>query len=545
MRTSDEDLFEGQVIEKYTVLGVLGQGGMATVYKVRHNLLGTIHALKVLHQSRPSVRRRLMLEGQVQARLRHNHIVAVTDVLELDAGIGLVLEFVEGTDLETLVDNKRLSLEQLDALADGIFRGVEYAHQHGLVHRDLKPANVLLKVEGRQLVPKVADFGLVKDESELSATRSGMAMGTPRYMAPEQIRDAKSADQRSDVFSLGALLYAMVTNREAFCPDGDDIVQVFMAIYSGAYIPVQSLRPDAPDRIAAAIDIALRVDPQERHPSVEAFRACWYEQSEDGALWDLDSLTGERSTEITESLPELVAPSNVGAHVSDQTLAMLTPPPVDRRDPPEQAPAPSSTLLPPEPSTKRPRSLLVAMAAVGVLLVLLSLGIAAGTAAMTVATVEEPTPAVEEPVEEVLVAEVPVEEDPEEPVEEPAVGEDEVDEPEVEPVAAPTPRPTPAPRKPVAPTPKPVARPAPAPKPVATTPVTPTHARFSASGGRAYLRSGGVDHPPGRVEPGRYDVHASVDGVSVDVGSVTVGAGEEVVVTCKPMLKLCDAEVRR
>ena len=327
MRTSDEDLFHGQVVEKYTVLGVLGQGGMATVYKVRHNLLGTVHALKVLHQSRPSIRRRLMLEGQVQARLRHNHIVSVTDVLELEAGIGLVLEFVEGTDLETLIRRKRLSLAQIDALAEGIFRGVEAAHQAGLVHRDLKPANVLLKVEGRQLVPKVADFGLVKDESELSSTRSGVAMGTPRYMAPEQIRDAKTADQRSDVFSLGALLYAMVTGEEAFCPGEGDIVQVFMAVYGGTYVPVRELRPDVPERIEQAIDQALRVEADERHPSVEAFRACWYDQSEDGALWDLSSVTGEAATELTESLPELMAGPSAP---SEQTFA-LTPAPAERQ----------------------------------------------------------------------------------------------------------------------------------------------------------------------------------------------------------------------
>ncbi|MCB9669562.1 MAG: serine/threonine protein kinase [Alphaproteobacteria bacterium] len=208
----------GETVEKYVIEGELGQGGMARVYRVRHQTLGTHHALKVLTLASPGVRKRLLLEGRTQARLRHPNIVAVTDVLELPFGTGLILEFINGPTLEDLVLRKReLPFEAIDELAAaGVLEGVAYAHGEGLVHRDLKPANVLCQIVGGRLVPKVADFGLVKSVDGLSNTRSGVAMGTPRYMSPEQIRDAKHVDERTDVFAMGVVLYFLITGRDCF-----------------------------------------------------------------------------------------------------------------------------------------------------------------------------------------------------------------------------------------------------------------------------------------------------------------------------------------
>lgn len=158
----DDLLTAGQRIERYEVEALLGAGGMAVVYRVRHTSLGSLHALKVLTHAAPGVARRLMQEGRVQSSLRHRHVVTVTE-------------------------------------------GVAAAHQAGLVHRDLKPGNVLTDTSGPALTAKVADFGIAKlhlADRSVALTGTRVALGTPSYVAPEQILDSKRVDARADLFSL-------------------------------------------------------------------------------------------------------------------------------------------------------------------------------------------------------------------------------------------------------------------------------------------------------------------------------------------------------
>src|SRR5688500_7635502 len=202
----------GTVIDRYTVESLVGEGGMAVVFRVRHNTLGTLHALKVLTLSSRQIRERLKQEGQFQAKLQHPNVVAVTDVIDLGGTDALIMEYVDGPSLDALMRRQRLTIAQADELADGILAGVGEAHRLGYVHRDLKPGNVLLKVTAQGYLPKVTDFGLAKSFGEGSdpgraQTRTGSTMGTPHYMSPEQVRDSKNVGPRSDIFSLGALLY--------------------------------------------------------------------------------------------------------------------------------------------------------------------------------------------------------------------------------------------------------------------------------------------------------------------------------------------------
>lgn len=251
---------------------------MAIVYKVKHTQLGTFHALKVLNTPSPQVRDRMLREGRVQGSLRHPNIVPVTDLVEISGSPGLVMEFVDGPTLESLLDRYRPTLDQADALATAILEGVAYAHRKGFIHRDLKPANVLLANSATGLVPKVTDFGLAKlihgEEPEgLHHTRSGMIMGTPSYMAPEQIRDSKHVDQRADVFSLGVMLYELVSGKKPFV--GDDIVKLYTAITSGTFRPIQELVPDIPDRMERAITGALAIDRNSRIQDCDRLLAIW------------------------------------------------------------------------------------------------------------------------------------------------------------------------------------------------------------------------------------------------------------------------------
>ncbi len=262
----------GDEVERYTVEGFLGRGAMAEVYRVRHRTLKTTHALKVLMLASARIRERLIQEGQVQAQIRHPNVLSVTDVLDVQGAPGLLMELVEGPTLEEWLHQERPSLPQAEAMFRGVLAGVGEAHALGLVHRDLKPANVLVARTARGPVPKVADFGLAKVLAEaegggMHRTRSGSALGTPAYMAPEQIRDAKRVDHRADIFSLGCILYEVCVGRRPF--DGEDLLSVFNQVASGRYEPA----PHLPERIQRAIAGALLVEREARIPSCDVFEA--------------------------------------------------------------------------------------------------------------------------------------------------------------------------------------------------------------------------------------------------------------------------------
>ncbi|MBW1879454.1 MAG: serine/threonine protein kinase [Deltaproteobacteria bacterium] len=261
----------GQTIERFAVEDYLGHGGMAVVYRVRHLQLGSLHALKILTVPRPSVRERLLKEGRTQAALRHPNLVAVTDVIDVGGSPALVMEYVDGPTMERWLARFRPTLAEALAIARGICAGVGEAHHHGLVHRDLKPGNVLLARTSKGFIPKVTDFGIARilEESELmSTTASNVAMGTPHYMAPEQIRDAHNADRRADVFSIGGVLYELVTGERAF--PGQDVLTVLNAVAEGRYLPPGTHVPDLPASVIQTIKGCLLVDPEARFQTCEA-----------------------------------------------------------------------------------------------------------------------------------------------------------------------------------------------------------------------------------------------------------------------------------
>lgn len=254
--------------ERYVLGPLLGAGGAARVYRAHDERLGVPVALKVLTHVTPTARARLQQEASVQAALRHPHVVAVTDTLEVGTWPALVMELVEGPTLEELIATAPLPLPEALDLYRGVLEGVAAAHARGLVHRDLKPGNILVARVGRRLIAKVTDFGLAKVlVGGVGTTRTGAIMGTPRYMAPEQVLDSKQVDTAADVWALGAILYELVTGRPAF--DGEETLAVFNRIAQGAYTP---LPPDVDPVLAALITDALSVDPALRPPTVEAMQ---------------------------------------------------------------------------------------------------------------------------------------------------------------------------------------------------------------------------------------------------------------------------------
>ncbi len=321
----------GRTVDRYVVLEILGAGGTAMVYLVRHNALGTLHALKVLTLHSAAIRDRMLREGKAQAALNHPNVVAVTDVIDIEGQPGLLMEHIVGPSLERALSKYKLTMGDAEILFQGILAGVRAAHGAGLVHRDLKPANVLLQRTQAGFVPKVTDFGLAKllaADPEVAHTRSGIAMGTPSYMAPEQVRDARSVDQRADIWSLGCLLYELVTRRRTF--PGDEALAIYNAVTDGSFTPPRQVVSDLPDRVERAIHGCLTVDRNARIPDCATLERV--------LRGDLDwALPADLDVPAPSDTPTAVTtrPMPPGAPVRARTTA-------PRSFPGEQAASPSS-----------------------------------------------------------------------------------------------------------------------------------------------------------------------------------------------------------
>ena len=334
------NFFPGQVIDRYRVLRRIGIGGMASVYLVRHNQLKTLHALKVLTVPRPSVIRRMVREGQLQGRLRHPNVVPVSDIVEVRGTLALVMEYVAGPSLDRMLTGTRLTLDEADLIARGVLSAVEAAHEAGIVHRDIKPSNVLLSTaDPARLVPRITDFGLAKalETDGDKSTLSGATLGTPAYMAPEQIRDASLADHRADVWSLGALLFELVTGERAF--KGPDVYSIFDDIVRGRVPDVRTVAPDLPEGMKQAIEGALVVDLDARTATVAALAAQWCEGRETPTdVWDAATLERAQGMVFdSDDLPPDDDSASITYHLGEQQQpAEVEAPP--EAEPPEGSP---------------------------------------------------------------------------------------------------------------------------------------------------------------------------------------------------------------
>jgi serine/threonine protein kinase len=204
----------GETFQGLEVLEVIGRGGMGVVYKARQPALDRLVALKTLlvdKASVPEFRARFQREAKALASLTHPNITAVYDFGEKEGNFFFVMEFVEGVDLKQYLRESRLDVKKIQALVGQICDALDFAHSEGIVHRDIKPANILIDKRGRV---KIADFGLVKltgSDQSLLLTQSGAVMGTAHYMAPEQLDDPLGVDHRADIYSIGVVLYEMLT----------------------------------------------------------------------------------------------------------------------------------------------------------------------------------------------------------------------------------------------------------------------------------------------------------------------------------------------
>jgi tRNA A-37 threonylcarbamoyl transferase component Bud32 len=268
-------LVEGQIVGPYRVVGQLGQGGMATVYKAYHAKLDRYVAIKVIQQAfqgDATFIARFEREAQIVAKLEHRHIVPVYDYNEHEGRPYLVMKFIEGRTLKNLLSAGRLSLEQTLNVMTPIADALTYAHQHGVLHRDMKPSNIIMDQEG---VLYLTDFGLAKIAQDAESTMSqDMMLGTPQYISPEQAKGEKVLDARTDIYSLGVVLYEMVVGRVPFNADTPYAI-VHDHIYTKLPAP-STINPDIPKPVENVLLKALAKNPDERYTSavdlIEDFR---------------------------------------------------------------------------------------------------------------------------------------------------------------------------------------------------------------------------------------------------------------------------------
>jgi len=268
----------GQLVaEKYKIEGQLGQGGMAVVFAAHHMLLDRPVAMKVLSPElprTPQLVERFLTEARAAARVDSIHVARVIDVGTLEDGLPyIVMERLEGCDLEELLAAyKQLPIgDAVDHVLQAL-QGLAHAHVLGVIHRDLKPANLFLaqQSDGTMLI-KILDFGIAKLVDEARFIARGQTVGSPMYMSPEQVRDAELVDPRTDIWSIGVVLYELLTGRTPFEADG--VGKTFAAVLGGPPASARTLRPEIPAELDAALMRCLSQDPAERFADVAQLAA--------------------------------------------------------------------------------------------------------------------------------------------------------------------------------------------------------------------------------------------------------------------------------
>lgn len=323
------------VAGKYRVDRVLGRGAMGVVVAARHEELGQKVAIKLLNpdvSASDDGRERFLREARAAAKLESDHVARVFDVGTFgNNNAYLVMEHLEGSDLEKYLDTHgRLPIEETVDYVLEALEALAHAHAHGMVHRDIKPSNLFLteRMDGTRRV-KILDFGISKTESGLGVSTPGVStltsphavLGSPAYMAPEQIRSSKNVDQRADIWSVGVMMYELVTGKSPFL--GESIGDTLSRVITSRPEPIKSLRPDAPPALVAAIDRCLEPDERNRFQNVAELA---------NALAPLASnRTKDLPPRITRVLvmnavappPRAIVPSDPGAlvNVSAETLA--------------------------------------------------------------------------------------------------------------------------------------------------------------------------------------------------------------------------------
>jgi eukaryotic-like serine/threonine-protein kinase len=251
---------------RYELQELVGSGGMSNVFRAHDRLLERSVAIKILHEqfgSDDDYVERFRREARSVAQLAHPNIVTVIDRGEEDGRQFIVFEYIEGENLKAIISDGGLPIDEALGYTLQVAHALDFAHKRGLVHRDVKPQNVLLNDEGQA---KVTDFGIARSLDVQGVTQTGTVLGTSDYIAPEQARGDK-VDQKTDIYSLGTVLYELLTGEVPY--EGDNFVVVAMRHVNDPVPSVRDRRPDVPYRLDHVVRRAMAKDPEDRFASME------------------------------------------------------------------------------------------------------------------------------------------------------------------------------------------------------------------------------------------------------------------------------------
>ena len=347
------------VFNRYEILEELGEGAFGAVYKARHRVMKRLVALKVLPpalRKDAETRERFEREAEALARLDHPHVVKIHDAEIEESFPYLAMEFVEGGDLrKVLQERKRLSVDEVIQLGTEMAQALDHVHQQGIVHRDVKPSNIMIGPNGHA---KLTDFGIAFAARLPRITRG--LLGTPEYMSPEQI-DGTSLDGRSDLYSLGVLLYECLTGTPPFESEGDSMTQTYALLQRIQNDPVPPIhREDVPSWLADVIIQCLAKKPEDRYASgaalTEALRVGFVSEPDDTTP-EADRAVAETETTIPEANTTV---HDVGMAVDEDAVAAASAEPFPQQPPaspenenPQKGAQPSLDLSPtPHPPQK-------------------------------------------------------------------------------------------------------------------------------------------------------------------------------------------------
>ena len=261
---------------RYNIIGELGQGAMGTVYKAVDPLIDRIVAIKTINLSlaldeKDEYESRFYQEAKAAGRLSHPNIVTIYDVGKSGEIAYIAMEFLQGRELRDMLnDGKRMPVEQVINVVAQVAQGLAYAHEHGIVHRDVKPSNIMIVRDGHV---KITDFGIARMASAAVRTQTGMVLGSPKYMSPEQVV-GKLTDQRSDIFSLGVMLYEMLTGQAPFA--GENVNAIMYQTLNSVPPPPSSLSPNVPEMLNFIVAKALAKKLEHRYQDTKEFAADLY-----------------------------------------------------------------------------------------------------------------------------------------------------------------------------------------------------------------------------------------------------------------------------
>lgn len=276
----------GRKLDKYSIVSLIGEGGMGSVYLAEHATIKKKVAVKVLHpylaEAHPAIAKRMLNEARAAAMIGHPDIADVLDYGETDDGYHyLVMELLHGKELSSLIKEKgKLETDLTLAVGDHLLSALAAAHDKGIIHRDLKPDNIFLHVDRTGVYQvKLLDFGISKftSDGDMRMTATGAVMGTPYYMSLEQAEGSTNIDHRTDIYSTGVILYQALSGSLPFT--GDNPNQVMVAILAGKYKPLEAICPHLDQNLVAIISKAMSQNRDDRFSSAselkEALRPFW------------------------------------------------------------------------------------------------------------------------------------------------------------------------------------------------------------------------------------------------------------------------------